>query len=96
MALQIKYNLGVFEINGSLNSQNTKSFRKHFETLIEQSRSITISLDEIKEMDNAAVNAIAYLYKKATESNKIFYIIGKQNQKVNSVFSEENLNYILK
>lgn len=47
-------------------------------------------------MDNVAVNVIAYLYKKASENNKIFYIIGKQNQKVNLVFSGENLNYILK
>ena len=67
MALQIKYNLGVFEINGTLNSKNTNHFKNHFETLIEQSYSITISLNEIIEMDNIAVKTIAYLYKKAIE-----------------------------
>lgn len=96
MALQIKYSLGVFEINGSLNSKNTKDFKNHFETLIDQSNTITISLNEIIEMDRIAAKTIALLYKKAVENNKILYIIGKQNKKVNSIFDKENLNYILK
>jgi ABC-type transporter Mla MlaB component len=96
MALQIKNNAGVYEINGELNSQNINSLNNHFKTLIEKSRMITISLNQIKEIDKTAVNAISNLYKKALSENKIFYIIGQENEKVNQLFQTEKLNYILR
>lgn len=95
MALQITNNSGIFEINGDLNSQNVFSLNNHFNALLDGSKMITLSLNKIKSIDKTAVNAIANLYKKALVSNKIFYIIGQENEKVNQQFHIEKLNYIL-
>jgi ABC-type transporter Mla MlaB component len=95
MALQITNNSGIFEINGDLNSQNVFSLNNHFNALLDGSKMITVSLNKINSIDKMAVNAIANLYKTALVSNKIFYIIGQNNEKVNQQFQAEKLNYIL-
>lgn len=96
MALQITNIAGVLEINGSLNAQNTSSLQNYFEALINQSSFIILSLNNIIEMDKTAFHAIISLYKKALSRNKVFYIIGKENQKVVDLFETEKLNYLLK
>lgn len=96
MALQITNNAGILELNGSLNAQNTSSFQNHFEALINQSSFIMLSLNNIIDMDKTAFQAIIALYKKALSKNKVFYIIGKENQKVVDLFKSEKLNYLLK
>ena len=96
MALQITNNAGILELNGSLNAQNTNSLQNHFEALINQSSFIMLSLNNIIDMDKTAFQAIIALYKKALAKNKVFYIIGKENQKVVDLFKTEKLNYLLK
>ncbi|WP_298223986.1 STAS domain-containing protein [Flavobacterium sp.] len=96
MALQITNNAGIFEINGDLNSQNVLSLNNHFEALLERSKMITLSLNKLVDIDTSAVSAIASLYKKAMSSNKIFYIIGQENQKISDRFQTEKLSYILR
>lgn len=96
MALQITNNAGILEINGSLNSQNTVSLQNYFEALINQSSFIMLSLNNIVDMDKMAFQTIITLYKKALSKNKVFYIIGKENQKVVDLFEKEKLNYLLK
>ena len=96
MALQITNNTGILEINGSLNSQNTVSLQNYFEALINQSSFIMLSLNNIVDMDKMAFQTIITLYKKALSKNKVFYIIGKENQKVVDLFEKEKLNYLLK
>lgn len=96
MALQITNNAGILEINGSLNSQNTVSLQNYFEALINQSSFIMLSLNNIIDMDKTAFYIIISLYKKALSKNKVFYIIGKENQKVVDLFETEKLNYLLK
>lgn len=96
MALQITKNAGILEINGSLNSQNTVSLQNYFEALINQSSFIMLSLNNIVDMDKMAFQTIITLYKKALSKNKVFYIIGKENQKVVDLFEKEKLNYLLK
>lgn len=96
MALQITNNLGIFEINGLLNAQNTGSMKKYFESLIDSEKPVTISLDKIKDIDKQAVYCFGYLYKKAISKNQIFYIIGSENKKVRDTFKEEKLFYVLR
>lgn len=50
MALQITNNSGVFEINGDLNAQNVFSLNNHFNTLLDGSKIITLSLNKIKSI----------------------------------------------
>jgi len=96
MALQITNNAGIFEISGELNSQNVFSLNNHFEVLLERSKMITLSLNKLMDIDKTAVSTIASLYKKAMSCNKVFYIIGQDNQRINEQFQEEKLSYILR
>lgn len=96
MALQITNNAGILELNGSLNAQNTSSLQNHFEALINHSSFIMLSLNNIIDIDKTAFEVIVSLYKKALSKNKVFYIIGKENQKVVDLFKTEKLNYLLK
>lgn len=96
MALQITNNSGIFEINGLLNTQNTGSMKKFFESLIDNEKPVTISLDKIKDIDKHAVNCLGCLYKKAISKNQIFYIIGSENKKVRDLFREQKMFYALR
>lgn len=96
MALQITNNSGIFEINGLLNAQNTYSIKNYFENLIENNKTVTISLDNINSIDKVAVKCLGSLYRKAITSNKVFYIIGSENKKVRDVFKAEKMFYVLR
>lgn len=95
MALLITNNAGIFEINGSLNSQNATSLKNYFEALINESSFIVISLHQIIDLDKTGFQLIIALYKKALSKNKAFYIVGHQNQKVVELFKNEKLSFLL-
>lgn len=96
MALQITNNSGIFEINGLLNAQNASSMENYFESLIENAKAVTISLDKIKDIDRVAVKCLGSLYKKAITNNKVIYIIGSENKKVRTLFKQEKMFYVLR
>lgn len=96
MTLQITNTSGIFELNGLLNAQNTYSIKNYFENLIENNKSVTISLDKINDIDKVAVKCLGSLYKKAITSNKVFYIIGSENKKVRDIFKAEKMFYVLR
>lgn len=96
MALQIKNNKGILEIEGDLNAQNSNSLKNYFNEVIQQSNFITLSLNKITTIDKPAFNTIISLYKNALSKNKVFYIIGKENKKVSNIFAAENANFLLK
>ena len=96
MALQITNNSGIFEINGLLNAQNVSAMKSYFETLIESTKAVTISLDNINSIDKVAVKCLGSLYKKAISNNKVFYIIGSENKNIRDSFKEEKMFYILR
>lgn len=95
MAIQIQYDGGVYEIEGLLNAQNCESLKIHIETLIDHSRGIVLSLNKVLDIDFNSVNIIASLQKTAQLRNKMFFIIGMENKKVNALFTALNLNNIL-
>ena len=95
MALQIKQNAGVLEINGTLYAQNANSLKNYFEALIEESNFIIISLNNVIDMDKSSFDIIINLYKKALAKNKVFYILSEENQKVTNLFHSEKMNYLL-
>jgi anti-anti-sigma factor len=95
MSVQIRYFGGVYEINGLLNAQNGESLKNHFETLMNHSKGMVLSLNKVLDIDSSSVNVISYLYRKAQKSDKEFYIIGKENQKVKELFSALNYYDIL-
>jgi ABC-type transporter Mla MlaB component len=95
MSLQITNNSGIFEINGELNSQNVVSLHNHFKSLLNFSKIISISLHKLNTIDRTAVIALKNLYEMALAKNKVFYIVGQENEKVKQQFQLEKLNYIL-
>ena len=95
MALKIKENAGVLEINGTLNAQNANSLKNYFEALIEQSNFIIISLNNVIDMDKSGFDIIINLHKKALAKNKVFYMLSEENQKVTNLFHLEKMNYLL-
>ncbi|WP_367773187.1 STAS domain-containing protein [Flavobacterium sp. WC2421] len=95
MAIQITYNAGVYEINGTLVSQNGNALKSHIETLLNFSKGIVISLNKVLEIDSEAVKSIESLYNKAWGNDKMFYIVGMENKKVSDLFTSLNLNDIL-
>lgn len=92
MALLIKYELGVFKVDGQLDSQNVYSFALYFENLIEQAKTVVVALDKLFEMDKTVLSILRQLYLKAIERNKDFYLLGKENQKIEIGFIEDMLN----
>ncbi len=94
MALQITNNQGIFEINGSIVAENAKSLQHHFEQLLFTKDKVILSVDFVNKIDNSGVNALTNLYKRAMKSNKVFYIIGKENNKVKNAFGK--VNYMLR
>ncbi|WP_299434721.1 STAS domain-containing protein [uncultured Aquimarina sp.] len=94
MALTITNNQGIFEINGSLINKNALSLEHHFHQLMNHKEKIVISLSKVSHVDTYGVRVLTNLYKNAMKSNKIFYIIGKENKKVQKAFGK--VNYILR
>jgi anti-anti-sigma regulatory factor len=95
MSIQITYDGGVYEIKGLLNAQNGKSLKNHFEVLMNHSKGMVLSLNKVVDIDSSSVNIISDLYRKAQKNDTLFYIIGKENQKVKELFSALNYYDIL-
>lgn len=95
MALQIKKNNNVYEISGSLNSSNTEVFKKHFKSIVEQSKLVMISLKNLSEIDSESVRMLHRMYKTAMNKNRVIYLLGKSNEKVKNMFSEQRIQFIL-
>lgn len=95
MALQITNNAGIFEINGSLNSQNTISLKNYFEAQMNECSFIMISLNNTIGIDKVSFQTIINLYKNALSRNKVFYIVRTKNQQVVDLCNEEKLSFLL-
>ena len=94
--LQINYNQGIYEIKGKLSSQNSKSLKSHFENVLNIKKELIISLDKLQKIDVTGINAIMSLYRNALQKNKVFYVIGKTNDKISEKISNSKLKYIVK
>ena len=91
MALTITKESGIYEVNGELNSQNMNSLKNYFDTIIEHSAYIKLSLNKIIGMDGAGVKFISSLYKKTVESNKVFFIVDLNDKDLVQLFKKENI-----
>jgi len=94
MALQITNNQGVFEIKGSLINKNALSLEHHFRQLMNHKEKIVVSISKVKYIDTYGVRVLNNLCKNAMKSNKIFYVIGKDNKKIQEAFGKGS--YILR
>ncbi|MBU3821265.1 hypothetical protein KO566_04265 [Flavobacteriaceae bacterium XHP0103] len=76
MALTIKQQNSFFNVEGNINSSTVKQFKNHLEFLILYTKSLTINIDNVKEIDKDGMKAFHYLFAKALNYKKKFEIIG--------------------
>lgn len=94
MVLQITNNSGVLEIIGNITRENSTSLKMHFEHVLTKTDKVIISMDKVNKIDSFGVQVLSNLYKKAAKLNKIFFLIGKNNRKVQKAFGK--VTYIFK
>ncbi len=95
MALEIKENRGIFEILGNVSSQNLGALKIYFESALEQTNEMVISLEGIEHLDNSAALFFEKFYLEAVRQNKVVHLVGKQNKEITTTLNETNTNYIL-
>ena len=95
MALEIKENRGIFEIDGNILSPNLGALKIYFENVLESNDSIVISLERVKKMDSSSALFFENIYKYGAERNKIVSIVGRQNNEISEIMRVTKTSYIL-
>ncbi|WP_027395030.1 STAS domain-containing protein [Aquimarina latercula] len=91
MALKITNNYGVYELEGNVEGTNTMSLKHHFEQLMSSSEKIVLSLEKVRRIDAYGIQVLTNLYNRAIKNNKIFYMIGSENDMINKAFGKMNI-----
>lgn len=94
--LQINYNQGIYEVNGKLVNENSNNLKNYFKALLSTKNDIIINLDKLSNIDHSGIKAIHDIYKNAIRNNKILYVVGKTNAKINDKIAKSSLKYIIK
>jgi len=94
MALKITNNHGIFEINGKLINKNALSLQHHFRQLLNQSEKVVVSLEKVRQIDTYGVRVLTNLHKTAMKNNKIFCVIGGDQENIRQAFG--SVNYVLR
>ncbi|MFK7834097.1 MAG: STAS domain-containing protein [Winogradskyella sp.] len=76
MALTIREKLGVFLVEGVLNSATANSFKDRCEALLNTKGELTIHIENVTEIDDYGIHVIQTLFKNAKQTNKGFMVIG--------------------
>ena len=76
MALQIKENNGVFELEGAINNATAQSFKMHMNALMLSNQQITINIEKVDEIDITGLKALKELYMNSKGKDQSFYIVG--------------------
>ena len=95
MALEIRENRGVFQINGIVTSQNIGALKIYFDTVLESQNSIVVNLEYLHDMDASAARFFEKLYKSAAAMNKVISIVGLENQNISEIMALTKTSYIL-
>ncbi|WP_111309971.1 STAS domain-containing protein [Confluentibacter sediminis] len=76
MTLKIKKQDTIFNVEGHINTTTVEQFKNHLEFLLLYTKSVTINIDKVKEIDKNGMKAFHDLYATALIYNKKFEIIG--------------------
>ena len=75
MALTIKEDNGIFIVSGILNATTSKAFQAHFECILNTTDTLTLEIENLKEMDYNGIKAVKALSKYAYANYKDFSVI---------------------
>ncbi|WP_299361846.1 STAS domain-containing protein [Winogradskyella sp.] len=76
MALQIKENNGVFELEGAINNATAQSFKMHVDALMLSNEQVTINIGKVNEIDVTGLSVLRELLMNSKNTNQSFYIVG--------------------
>ena len=76
MSLKITQNNGTFEVSGKINTATSKSFKLHFDFILDSREKLTIDINKVNEINVCGARALKELYRKAILNNKTFSILG--------------------
>tara|TARA_R110002072_G_scaffold91631_1_gene204351 strand:+ start:184 stop:462 length:279 start_codon:yes stop_codon:yes gene_type:complete len=76
MDLKITNCNNFFKLKGILNRKTLDLFNNEFKNIFERVNSLTISIEEIENMDRYGVSALAELHNESLAKNKSMAIIG--------------------
>jgi len=89
MDLKITNCNNFFKIKGVLNRKNVGLFNNVFENVFERVNSLTISIEEIENMDRYGVSALTELHKQSLAMNKSMAIIGNGSKDLYDYFKSQ-------
>jgi anti-anti-sigma regulatory factor len=76
MSLKITQNNGTFEVAGKINTATSKSFKLHFDFILNSRDKLTIDINKVNEINVCGARVLKELYRKAILNNKTFSILG--------------------
>ncbi len=86
MTLEIKNANNFFKVKGTLNKKNVPLFENKFKSVLELFNAITVSLEDLVNIDRHGLKAIERLQNEALSQNKRLAIIGTGNSNLYSYF----------
>ncbi|WP_026754808.1 hypothetical protein [Sediminibacter sp. Hel_I_10] len=86
MYLEIKNANNFFKVKGTLNKKNVHLFENEFKSVLEMFNAITVSLEDLVNIDRHGIKAISRLQNEALSKNKRLSIIGAGNSNLYSHF----------
>jgi len=95
MALEIRENKGIFEVLGKVTSQNLGALKIYFESVLEVTDEMVISLEKVTSMDASSALFFEELYKQVAANHKVLAIVGRQNKEISQVMNTTKTDYIL-
>lgn len=95
MALEIRENKGIFEVLGKVTSQNLGALKVYFESTLEVTDEMIISLEKVTEMDASAALFFEQLYKNIAANHKVLVLVGRQNHEISEIMNMTRTHYIL-
>ncbi|MGY0391612.1 STAS domain-containing protein [Bizionia sp. KMM 8389] len=76
MSLIISYYNNFFSIKGSLDKHSISQFKSQFVNVFDNRQSITISIEDLDNIDKYGVRALAELHNESLQKKKQLSIIG--------------------
>lgn len=76
MELTITNYNNFYKLKGSLNQSNLEVFNKTFQFIFEKFDSLTLSIDDLENIDRFGVKALVNLHNQSISRNKQLSIVG--------------------
>lgn len=94
MDLQISNYNNHFQIKGTLNKLNLKTFNSHFSNIFDKLDDILINIESVESIDRAGVMALARLHNESITKSKRLSIIGLGCKELYHHFKTQEANTV--